>query len=184
DSRKQKKGETLIQEISLEKNHIKNLSSDQKSTCITNAEASSLKISTTLGLSNHVAEIPESSSESIPTESQVSDSSSSEPSQENDQDSELPEAEINASTEETKSRVSDSSISANSETEVNISNKSRPPISVLPVDPEKKRNHVIKMVLEKFPYLTLKYSNEYGDYFNCPKTCLVCNKEHKRDDVK
>ncbi|CAG8823272.1 27814_t:CDS:2, partial [Gigaspora margarita] len=43
DSRKQKKGEALIQEILLEKNHInENLSSDQKSTCITNAEASSL----------------------------------------------------------------------------------------------------------------------------------------------
>ncbi|RIB08158.1 hypothetical protein C2G38_2212403 [Gigaspora rosea] len=44
DSRKQKKGEALIQEILLEKNHInENLSSDQKSTCITNAEASSLR---------------------------------------------------------------------------------------------------------------------------------------------
>ncbi|CAG8842745.1 39609_t:CDS:1, partial [Gigaspora margarita] len=68
--------------------------------------------------------------------------------------------------------------------QINISNKSRSPISVLPVDPKKKRNHVIKMVLEQFPYLTLKYSNKYGDYFNCPKTCLVYNKEHKRDDVK
>ncbi|CAG8680796.1 14741_t:CDS:1, partial [Dentiscutata heterogama] len=43
-------------------------------------------ISTISGLSNHVTEIPESSSESIPTESQVSNSSSSKPSQENDQD--------------------------------------------------------------------------------------------------
>ncbi|CAG8742508.1 17710_t:CDS:2 [Gigaspora margarita] len=50
--------------------------------------------------------------------------------------------------------------------------------------PKKDLAHVIKIVLEQFPYLTLKYSNEYGDYFNCPKTCLVCNKEHKRDDVK
>ncbi|CAG8857515.1 26483_t:CDS:1, partial [Gigaspora margarita] len=135
-------------------------------------------ISTTSGLSNHVTEIPESSSENIPTESQ-----------ENDQDSELPEAKVNASTEETKSQVSDSSISANSETEismppisqVNISNKS---LSVLPDDPEKKRTHVIKMVLERFSCLTLKYSNKYGDYFDCPKACLVCNKEHKRDNVK
>lgn len=68
--------------------------------------------------------------------------------------------------------------------QVNISNKSRPSISVLPGDPEKKRAHVINMVLERFSYLTLKYSNEYGDYFDCPKTCLVCNKEHKRDDIK
>ncbi|CAG8732206.1 20252_t:CDS:2, partial [Racocetra persica] len=64
-------------------------------------EKSSETISEESTDSNHVTEIPESSSESIPTESQVSDSSSSEPSQENDQDesktrssasSELPEA--------------------------------------------------------------------------------------------
>ncbi|RIB17553.1 hypothetical protein C2G38_2037620 [Gigaspora rosea] len=47
-----------------------------------------------------------------------------EQSQENDQDSELPEAEVNVSTEETKSGVSDSSISANSETEISM-----PPMS-------------------------------------------------------
>ncbi|RIB12268.1 hypothetical protein C2G38_2145155 [Gigaspora rosea] len=80
------------------------------------------------------------------------------------------------------------------ETVINASSASQPkkdllkaerlPISVLPDDPEEKRNHIIKMVSEQFPYLTLKYSNEYGDYFSCPKTCLVCNKEHKRDDVK
>ncbi|CAG8670737.1 1926_t:CDS:1, partial [Dentiscutata heterogama] len=67
----------------------------------------------TSGLSNHVTEIPESSSKSIPIESQVSDSSSSKPSQENDQDEsktrssaslELPEDKLNASTEETESR--------------------------------------------------------------------------------
>ncbi|CAG8495432.1 24579_t:CDS:2 [Cetraspora pellucida] len=42
----------------------------------------------------------------------------------------------------------------------------------------------VSLKIQQFPYLTLKYSNEYGDYFNCPKTCLICNKEHKRDDVK
>ncbi|CAG8768914.1 7439_t:CDS:2, partial [Gigaspora rosea] len=102
-----------------------------------NHDNSSTEISTALGLSNHVTRTPKSSSEK------------------NDQDSELPEAEVNVSTEETKSGVSDSSISANSETEISM-----PPMS------------------QQFPYLTLKYSNEYGDYFNCPKTCLVCNKEH------
>ncbi|CAG8664108.1 12275_t:CDS:2, partial [Cetraspora pellucida] len=89
-----------------------------------NHDNSSTEILMTSGFSNHVIEIPESSSESIPIESQVSNSSSSKPSQENDQDesktrsfisSKLSEAEINASTEETESRVSDS---ANSETEI------------------------------------------------------------------
>ncbi|CAG8840646.1 32119_t:CDS:2 [Gigaspora margarita] len=118
---------------------------------------------------------------SIPTESQVSDSSSSKPSQENDQDSELPEAEVNASTEETESRVSDS---ANSETEVNISNKSRPPISVLPNDPEEKQKHVIKMVLEQFRNLSLKYSIGDNDYFDCLVPCPLCNKDHKKENIR
>ncbi|CAG8766199.1 13038_t:CDS:1, partial [Gigaspora rosea] len=152
-----------------------------------NHDNSSTEISTTSGLSNHVTEITESSSENIPTESQENDQDESKT--RSSASSELPEAEVNASTEETKSQVSDSSISANSETEismppisqVNISNKS---LSVLPDDPEKKRTHVIKMVLERFSCLTLKYSNKYGDYFDCPKACLVCNKEHKRDNVK
>ncbi|CAG8750083.1 11165_t:CDS:2, partial [Gigaspora rosea] len=92
-----------------------------------------------------------------------------EPSQENDQDesktrssasSELPEAEVNASTEDTESRVSDS---ANSET-------------------EEKRKHVIKMVLERFTNLSFKRSSKYTDHFNCTETCPVCNKEHKDDN--
>ncbi|CAG8780424.1 9491_t:CDS:2, partial [Cetraspora pellucida] len=68
-----------------------------------NYDNCSTEISTTSGLSNHVTEIPESSLESIPIESQVSDSSSSKPSQENDQDEsktrnsaslKLPEAKV------------------------------------------------------------------------------------------
>ncbi|CAJ0895414.1 17039_t:CDS:2, partial [Entrophospora sp. SA101] len=42
---------------------------------------------------------------------------------------------------------------------INISNKSRPSISVLPDDPKEKQKHVIKMVLEKAPNLSLKYSS-------------------------
>ncbi|CAG8806144.1 36751_t:CDS:2 [Gigaspora margarita] len=115
---------------------------------------------------------------SIPTESIPLDLS-----QENNQDLELPEDEVNASTEETKSRVSDSSISANSETEVNVSNKSRLPISILPNNPEEKRKHVIKMVLERFTNLSFKRSSKYTDHFNCTETCPVCNEEHKDDNV-
>jgi hypothetical protein len=36
------------------------------------------------------------------------------------------------------------------------SNKSRPPLLILPDDPEKKRKHVIGLVLEQFPYLSFR----------------------------
>jgi len=56
------------------------------------------------------------------------------------------------------------------------------PISVLPKDPEERQQHVIKMVLERFPYLTLKHSfkNNYFD-FNRSVTCPLCNKNHKKE---
>ncbi|CAG8670062.1 9684_t:CDS:2, partial [Ambispora gerdemannii] len=41
--------------------------------------------------------------------------------------------------------------------QVNTSNKSRSSISVLPDDPKEKQKHVIKMALEWFPVLSLKY---------------------------
>ena len=46
-----------------------------------------------------------------------------------------------------------------------ISPKRQFTISVLPKDPEEKQQHVIKMVLERFPYLTLKHSFK-NNYFN------------------
>ncbi|RHZ86728.1 hypothetical protein Glove_46g14 [Diversispora epigaea] len=70
------------------------------------------------------------------------------------------------------------------EAEVSTSNKSRPPISVLLEDPEEKRKRVIEMILERFSYLSLKYSDKYGDNFDCPDIYLVCDKEHKRDNVQ
>ncbi|CAG8660323.1 24559_t:CDS:2, partial [Gigaspora margarita] len=39
--------------------------------------------------------------------------------------------------------------------------KLRSSISILPKDPEEKQKHVIKIVLERFPYLTLKHSFKY-----------------------
>ncbi|CAG8446556.1 10837_t:CDS:10 [Acaulospora colombiana] len=65
----------------------------------------------------------------------------------------LPETEINVLPSDTK-------------TNVNKPLVSRPPISILPDDPKEKQKHVIKMALERFPVLSLKYSNESGDYFN------------------
>ncbi|CAG8620933.1 8678_t:CDS:2 [Paraglomus occultum] len=39
-------------------------------------------------------------------------------------------------------------------------------ISVLPKDPEERQQHVIKMALERFPVLSLKYSSGDNDYFD------------------
>lgn len=60
-------------------------------------------------------------------------------------------------------------------------NLSKPPPSQLPLpdDPEEKRKRAIKMTLEQFHYISFKHSNKYGDYFNCPEICPVCNKEHE-----
>ncbi|CAJ0838160.1 5856_t:CDS:2, partial [Entrophospora sp. SA101] len=67
---------------------------------------------------------------------------------------------------------------------INISNKSRPSISVLPDDPKEKQKHVIKMVLEKAPNLSLKYSSGDNDYFDCSITCPLCNNNHKNENIK
>ena len=61
---------------------------------------------------------------------------------------------------------------------------SRPPISILPDDPKEKRNHVIKMVLEKVPNLSLNYSNKNVDYFTCLTSCRICNKVHKEENLE
>jgi len=62
-----------------------------------------------------------------------------------------------------------------------ISPKRQFPISVLPNNPEERQQH-IKMVLERFPILTLKHSfkNNYFD-FNRSVLCPLCNKNHKKE---
>ena len=66
-----------------------------------------------------------------------------------------------------------------------ISSKPRSQISILPEDPEEKQKHVIKIVLERFPYLTLKHSfkNNYFD-FNRSIPCPLCNKNHKKENIR
>ncbi|RHZ87881.1 hypothetical protein Glove_29g91 [Diversispora epigaea] len=116
----------------------------------------------------------------------------------------LPENEVSISIAEqwlfepTESHVSDSSKAevdvmpkkVSSENRISVSaspsceNKTRPPISVLPEDPEEKQKHVIKMALEQIPSLSLKYSNEYGDYFTCLEICPICNRDHKKENIK
>ncbi|CAJ0643958.1 7166_t:CDS:2 [Entrophospora sp. SA101] len=46
-----------------------------------------------------------------------------------------------------------------------------------------KQKHVIKMALERFPVLSLKYSNESGDYFTCSEICPICNKDHIKENM-
>ncbi|UZO05208.1 uncharacterized protein OCT59_025568 [Rhizophagus irregularis] len=65
--------------------------------------------------------------------------------------------------------------------------KSRLPISILPADEtDEKRKHIIGLVLEQFPYLSLRYSENYGDkfVFNSSVPCPICNKDHEARMVK
>ncbi|CAG8758635.1 11754_t:CDS:1 [Acaulospora morrowiae] len=112
---------------------------------------------------------------SIPTESILLDPkghcSAIDSSQENDKDSKLPEVEVNTSTDSIftdSENLPNTEASVPSSSHVNISNKCRPPISILPEDPEEKRKSVINKVLEQFPYLSSKYSN----------------KDHKKENIR
>ena len=60
-----------------------------------------------------------------------------------------------------KTEVSTSSTISSSK--VGSSNRSRLPVSILPEDSEEKRKHIIGLVLEKFPYLSLDDSDECHD---------------------
>ncbi|RIB25673.1 hypothetical protein C2G38_2165406 [Gigaspora rosea] len=66
----------------------------------------------------------------------------------------------------------------------NASLNSRLPISILPDDPEERRNLVIYTTLEQFNNLSLKYSNKYGDYYDYSGICPACNEEHQEDNVE
>ena len=63
-------------------------------------------------------------------------------------------------------------------------NNSRPPISILPDDPEEKRQFVINKVLKQFRNLSLKYSTGNKDYFDCLVSCPICNKDHKKENIR
>ena len=82
-----------------------------------------------------------------------------------------------------KAEVSTSSTTSSSQ--INKSNKSRLPISILPEDPEEKRKHIIGLVLERFPYLSLVDSDERADSFslNSSTLCPLCNGDHKEERI-
>ena len=47
-------------------------------------------------------------------------------------------------------------------------------------------SYLINKVLEQFPYLSLKYSENYGDkfVFNSSVPCPICKKDHKSENIK
>jgi len=63
--------------------------------------------------------------------------------------------------------------------------KSQLPISILPDDLEEKRKHIIGLVLEQFPYLSLSDSDECADRFNLDSStlCPLCNGDHKEKSI-
>ncbi|CAG8723854.1 7871_t:CDS:1 [Cetraspora pellucida] len=64
--------------------------------------------------------------------------------------------------------------------------KLRSSISILPKDLKEKQKHVIEMVLERFPYLTLKHSFKYSNYFDFNRSvlCPICNNDHKKENIR
>ncbi|CAG8509315.1 9791_t:CDS:2 [Acaulospora morrowiae] len=105
----------------------------------------------------------------------------------------LPEMipEVKPQISNSSTEVSALSEKVSSETKVNIipinknsSNESRLPISILPNDPEEKRNLVIHTTLEQFNNLSLKRSNKYSDCYDYSGTCPTCNEEHQGCDVE
>ncbi|PKY60727.1 hypothetical protein RhiirA4_431335, partial [Rhizophagus irregularis] len=82
-------------------------------------------------------------------------------------------------------QLSEAVINTSSVPQVILSNKSRLPISILPEDPEEKRKHIIGLVLERFPYLSLVDSNERADSFslNSSILCPLCKGVHKEKSI-
>ena len=84
-----------------------------------------------------------------------------------------------------KAEVSTSSTTSSSQ--INKSNKSWLLISILPEDPEEKRKHIIGLVLERFPYLSLSDSDERADRFNLDSSTLCLpiyiGRDHKEKSI-
>ncbi|CAG8719092.1 25775_t:CDS:2, partial [Gigaspora margarita] len=87
----------------------------------------------------------------------------------------LPETEVSVFPEKVSPEKLSETISEEStEASINVQptpSKLRSSISILPKDPEKKQKHVIKIVLERFPYLTLKHSFKYKGEWGSGEYC-------------
>jgi len=55
----------------------------------------------------------------------------------------------------------------------------------LPEDPKEKRKHIIRLVLERFPSLSLSDSSECGERFDLNSSTLypLCNENHKEENI-
>ena len=92
---------------------------------------------------------------------------------------------LNGNSSDDSSRIGPVAVSTSPVPQINESNQSRLPISILPEDPEEKRKHIIGLVLERFPYLSLSKSDEYGESFklNSSSICPICNGDHKEKTI-
>ncbi|GBB95533.1 hypothetical protein RclHR1_25560001 [Rhizophagus clarus] len=88
---------------------------------------------------------------------------------------------LNGNSSDDSSRIGPVAVSISPVPQINESNQSRLPISILPEDPEEKQKYIIGLVLEKFPYLSLNDSDECRDTFNLNSSalCPLCNGDHK-----
>ncbi|RIA83742.1 hypothetical protein C1645_447999 [Glomus cerebriforme] len=138
-------------------------------------------ISSPQSVSNHVTEI----SETAGPEKNLPEINASKPAEVSISTAPIPSTHVSNSLSETspdntsKNEVSTSSTISSSK--VGSSNRSELPVSILPENPEEKRKHIIGLVLEKFPYLSLDNSDECHDTFNLDSSalCPLCNGDHK-----
>ncbi|EXX57193.1 hypothetical protein RhiirA1_428976 [Rhizophagus irregularis] len=145
---------------------IKSFSDDNNSNSFAKEQTS--EISFTSGKENHVTEISETGESEVNALSTSVSNSFSE---------KLPDIKMSTSITSQTNVQYTSSIS---------SSKSRLPISILPEDPEEKQKHIIGLVLEQFPYLSLSDSDERDDRFNLNSSviCPICNRDHKETICK
>uniref|UniRef100_U9TA06 Uncharacterized protein n=2 Tax=Rhizophagus irregularis TaxID=588596 RepID=U9TA06_RHIID len=88
---------------------------------------------------------------------------------------------LNVNSSDNSSRIGPVAVSTSPVPQINVSNRPGLPVSILPENPEEKRKHIIGLVLEKFPYLSLDDSDERRDTFNLDSSalCPLCNGDHK-----
>ncbi|CAB4401390.1 unnamed protein product [Rhizophagus irregularis] len=91
---------------------------------------------------------------------------------------------LNGNSSDDSSRIDPVAVSTSttsSSGQISKSKQSRFPISILPDDPKEKRKHIIGLVLEKFPYLSLDDSDECRNPFNLDSStlCPLCKGDYK-----
>jgi len=91
---------------------------------------------------------------------------------------------LNGNSSDDSSKIGPVAVSTSSVPQVRSSKKSRLPISILPDDPEEKRKFVINKVLERFPYLSLRYRRIMMCLFNSSVPYPICNKDHKGENIE